>query len=70
MRGENVEIKKQIPSKDSDFIGTFKVSEYKGLESNIIIYLHKSNTEYSFKYVGLTRARFYLYDIEIKDKNI
>ena len=35
-----------------------------------ILYLHRENVEYSFKYVGLTRARFYLYDIEIKEINI
>ena len=40
------------------------------IESNIILYLHRENVEYSFKYVGLTRARFYLYDIEIKERNI
>ena len=61
--------KNEVNYKNDDFIGIFKVSEYKGLESNIVLYLHNENSEYNFKYVGLTRARFYLYDIEIKDRN-
>ncbi|MBR1883815.1 MAG: NERD domain-containing protein [Clostridia bacterium] len=59
-------IKNQIASSTEKFVGIFKVSEFKGMESNIIIYLHNENVEYSYKYVGLTRARFYLYDIELK----
>jgi hypothetical protein len=61
--------KDKIASSKDSFVGVFKVSEYKGMESNIILYLHRENTEYNFKYVGLTRARFYLYDIEIKERN-
>lgn len=66
--GFDFENRNEVNSKDDNFIGIFKVSEYKGLESNIILYLHSENSEYNFKYVGLTRARFYLYDIEIKDR--
>lgn len=69
-QGFNFDVKNQIATKNDKYIGVFKVSEYKGMESNIIIYLHRENVEYSFKYVGLTRARFYLYDIEIKERNI
>ena len=61
-------VKSQISSNEDDFIGVFKVSEYKGMESNIILYLHRECVEYSFKYVGLTRARFYLFDIEVKEE--
>lgn len=45
-------------------ISIFKTSAFKGMESNIIFYIHKNSTEYNYKYVGLTRARFFLYDIE------
>ena len=69
-QGFNFDVKNQIATKNDKYIGVFKVSEYKGMESNIILYLHRENVEYSFKYVGLTRARFYLYDIEIKERNI
>ena len=68
-KGFEFDNKNEINTKYDNFIGIFKVSEYKGLESNIILYLHKENSEYNFKYVGLTRARFYLYDIEIKDRD-
>ena len=67
-QGFEFKIKNKIPKINEKFIGLFKVSEYKGLESNIILYLHNEKAEYSYKYVGLTRARFYLYDIEIKEQ--
>lgn len=45
--------------------------QYKGLEANVIIYLnHLDNKElrnYKFEYVAYTRARFYLYVIEIEE---
>ena len=69
-QGFDFDMKNKIATNDDKHIGVFKVSEYKGMESNIIFYLHRENVEYSFKYVGLTRARFYLYDIEIKERNI
>ena len=50
--------------KDTD-IRTYSTKEYKGLEANIIFYLHKNNNLYEYKYVGLTRARFVLYDIDL-----
>ena len=67
-QGFEFKIKNKITKINEKFIGLFKVSEYKGLESNIILYLHNEKAEYSYKYVGLTRARFYLYDIEIKEQ--
>ncbi len=45
-------------------IKVFKTKEYKGLESDVIFYIHSQNNKYEYKYVGLTRARFVLYDIE------
>ncbi len=48
-------------------INVFQTKEYKGLESNIIIYIHSQNNKYEYKYVGLTRARFVLYDLEIQE---
>ena len=60
-------IKNELSVKDADYISVFKTSEYKGMESNVIFYIHRDNSEYSYKYVGLTRARFFLYDIEFKE---
>ena len=62
-------VKNDVPTKDCNYIGIFKTSEYKGMESNVIFYVHSKNTEYSYKYVGLTRARFFLYDIELDEQN-
>ena len=61
-------IKNELPDNNSNYIGLFKTSEYKGLEANVIFYIHKKNTKYSYKYVGLTRARFFLYDIEYNEE--
>lgn len=44
------------------------IDEFKGLESDVIIYLnHKEKTEEKL-YVAYTRARFYLYEIKLKNK--
>lgn len=47
-------------------INIYRTKEYKGLEANVIFYIHKNNNRYEYKYVGLTRARFILYDIDIQ----
>ena len=44
----------------------YTVSEYKGLESDVIIYVHKKNNNKSVNYVAYTRARYFLYDLVIK----
>ena len=61
------EVKNELSKKDKKFIGIYSVSQYKGLESNVIFYIHRQNTNYNFKYIGLTRARFFLYDIEYNE---
>lgn len=48
-------------------IHAYKTKEFKGMESDIVFYVHSQNNKYEYKYVGLTRARFVLYDIEIRD---
>ena len=62
------EYKNELSNISNSFVGIFKTSEYKGLEANVIFYVHKSNSNYNFKYVGLTRARFFLYDIEFNEE--
>ena len=62
----NFKYEKNIYSIKSKAINIMKTSDFKGLESNVIIYVHKYNSDNNFSYVGLTRARFYLYDIQLK----
>lgn len=65
--GMDFEYKNELSNISDSFVGIFKTSEYKGLEANVIFYVHKFNSNYNFKYVGLTRARFFLYDIEFNE---
>ncbi len=65
--GLEFEIKNELSKTNEKYIGIYSVSQYKGLESNVIFYIHRKNTNYNFKYVGLTRARFFLYDVELID---
>ena len=51
---------------DCNDIKFYTVSEYKGLESDVIIYVHKKNNNKSVNYVAYTRARYFLYDLVIK----
>jgi len=43
-------------------IRLFKTSEFKGLESNVVIYVKEKSTDPVFDYVAYTRAKFYLYE--------
>ena len=63
----NFKYEKNNYSINSKTINIIKTSDFKGLESNVIIYVHKYNSDKNFSYVGLTRARFYLYDIQLKE---
>jgi len=37
--------------------------EFKGLEADVVIYLHRSGSSKTLDYVAYTRARFYLYEV-------
>lgn len=67
MSGMDFPYENKLANHGEKFIGIFKTSEYKGLEANVIFYIHKTNSNYNYKYVGLTRARFFLYDIEYNE---
>lgn len=43
------------------------VEDYKGLESNIVFYFHKITTPENYNYVAYTRAKYYLFDIILKN---
>lgn len=47
-------------------VNVFGTEEYKGLEADVVFYVHSQNNKYEYRYVGLTRARFVLYDIEMR----
>ena len=53
---------------DYNEISCYKVDEFKGLESNVVFYIHKSNSGASFNYVAYTRAKYYLYEYILKNK--
>ena len=46
-------------------IRCFKTSEFKGLESNVVLYVKKKSRNPVFDYVAYTRAKFYLYEFII-----
>jgi len=43
------------------------VEDFKGLESNIVIYCHMITTPENYNYVAYTRAKYYLYDFILKN---
>ena len=50
-----------------DIIKLSLVEDYKGLESSIIFYVHESDTPEKYNYVAFTRAKYYLYDLSLKN---
>ncbi|WP_160676572.1 NERD domain-containing protein [Clostridium sp. C8-1-8] len=50
-------------TKKDNFITVSSVYDYKGLESDVVIYIHSKYTKKNINYIGYTRARFYLYEI-------
>ena len=47
-------------------ISIYKVEDFKGLESNVIIYIHSIKSNTTINYVAYTRAKYYLYEFVIK----
>lgn len=44
-------------------IGVYSIEEYKGLESNMVIYLHDVDTTQNMNYIAFTRAKYYLIEL-------
>lgn len=42
------------------------VEDFKGLESNVVFYIHDIETSNNYNYVAYTRAKYYLYELLIK----
>lgn len=50
-------------SKDEDEIRVSSVAAFKGLESDMIIYIHKSDCSQNLNYIAYTRAKYYLIEL-------
>ena len=53
----------------SDGVDEIKVSsveDFKGLESDMVVYVHSKNTTDNLNYIAYTRARYYLVELIIK----
>ena len=48
---------------DENEISVYSIDEYKGLESNMVIYLHDNKTTENMKYIAYTRAKYYLIEL-------
>ena len=44
-------------------ISVYSIDEYKGLESNMVIYLHDLNVSPNMNYIAYTRAKYYLIEL-------
>ena len=54
------------PEAKDNYIRISLVEDFKGLESNVVFYIHDSNTPENYNYVAFTRAKYYLYDLSFK----
>lgn len=51
----------------SNIIKLVKTEDFKGMESNVVFYIHDSHSTKEFDYVAYTRAKYFLYDFIIKN---
>lgn len=49
--------------KDEDEIRVSSVADFKGLESDMIIYIHANDTSQNLNYIAYTRAKYYLIEL-------
>lgn len=50
------------PSVETE-IGVYSIGEYKGLESNMVIYIHGTDATENMNYIAYTRAKYYLIEL-------
>lgn len=50
------------PCSDTE-IGVYSIEEYKGLESNMVIYIHNTAATENMNYIAYTRAKYYLIEL-------
>lgn len=51
-----------IPEAENE-ISVYAIDEYKGLESNMVVYLHGIKTNENMNYIAYTRAKYYLIEL-------
>lgn len=51
------------PSCDKNEISVYSIDEYKGLESNMVIYLHDLDASSNMNYIAYMRAKYYLIEL-------
>lgn len=47
---------------NENYLAVSTVSEFKGLEANMVIYIHRHGTSKNINYIAYTRARYFLYE--------
>jgi len=50
------------PSVETE-IGVYSIGEYRGLESNMVIYIHGTDATENMNYIAYTRAKYYLIEL-------
>lgn len=50
-------------SQSENEVSVYSVEEYKGLEANLVIYVHDQNTSENINYIAYTRAKYYLIEL-------
>ena len=66
---EDVSIANWRISSDPKFNNEIRISktaDFKGLESDVVIYIHSNLSTNAFDYVACTRARYFLFDVIVK----
>ena len=53
-------------AKSENEIRVSSVVDYKGLESDMIIYIHKDDTSQNLNYIAYTRAKYYLIELVVQ----
>ena len=51
---------------DSNAIRVSSVEDYKGLEADMVIYIHKDGVSDNLNYVAYTRAKYYLLELVLR----
>ena len=54
------------PSENEDEIRVSTVEDFKGLESDMVIYIHKGDISANLNYIAYTRAKYYLLELVLK----
>ena len=57
-----MEIHEQKPASENE-IKVASVEEYKGLEANMVIYIHFDSASSNMNYIAYTRAKYYLIEL-------